>query len=336
MGRLGQPLNTFWQLFFRPADGLSRWSDEASALAVATNGGLVLATPDGRSLAVGIRPANRLDFSPLVVTSDGGRSWSPAAPLPSLAKQPDALAVGPVGRALSLTTTATGDEVLESREGLASWHLLTTANGLGSSPAGHACGLVSITAVGSTRAGSFIGAGCRRAGVVGIFSASRGGWRLVGPSLPSSLHRGGATVVGLRSTNDGLCALVAVSDGHDTILVAAWTANGGGTWRDGPALKLGSGQLRSFGPDGETGLFVLSSGTAAPHAAEVISGPGAGWRALPALPINTATLVFGPVGRVDALAVSDDVFADWVLRSEPASWTRAQVMNVPIEFGSSG
>jgi len=42
MGHLDQPLNTFWQLFFRPTGG-ALWSDRAAALAVATNGGLVVA-----------------------------------------------------------------------------------------------------------------------------------------------------------------------------------------------------------------------------------------------------------------------------------------------------
>ena len=43
MGDLGQPLNTFWQLLFRPA-GTNSWSDRVEATAVATNGGLVLAS----------------------------------------------------------------------------------------------------------------------------------------------------------------------------------------------------------------------------------------------------------------------------------------------------
>ena len=62
MGHLDQPLNTFWQLFFR-ASGTSSWSNATSTLATATNGGLIIATPDGQSVEVGIRPANRLTFS---------------------------------------------------------------------------------------------------------------------------------------------------------------------------------------------------------------------------------------------------------------------------------
>ena len=98
MGHLDQPLNTFWQLFFRPR-GARQWSNTASALAVATNGGLVLATDAGKSLTIGIRPTNYLAYSPLIVTSNA-RSWSSATPLGALAEQPDALAVTAGGAAL--------------------------------------------------------------------------------------------------------------------------------------------------------------------------------------------------------------------------------------------
>ena len=58
MGDLGQPLNTFWQLLFRPAGTM--WSDHVEATAVATNGGLVLAS--GGRLAGGRRaPLQRPD-----------------------------------------------------------------------------------------------------------------------------------------------------------------------------------------------------------------------------------------------------------------------------------
>ena len=85
MGHLDQPLNTFWQLFFKPA-GAKLWSNRASALAVATNGGLAIAS-NGASLAVGIRPTNLLDYSPLVLTSDA-RSWLPGGPIGMLPTKP--------------------------------------------------------------------------------------------------------------------------------------------------------------------------------------------------------------------------------------------------------
>ncbi len=125
MGHLDQPLNTFWQLFFRPR-GARQWSNTASALAVATNGGLVLATDAGKSLTIGIRPTNYLAYSPLIVTSNA-RSWSSATPLGALAEQPDALAVTAGGAALALVAGARTDEVSASSAGLAGWRTLVTA-----------------------------------------------------------------------------------------------------------------------------------------------------------------------------------------------------------------
>ncbi len=116
MGHLDQPLNTFWQLLFR-AKGATRWSDYASALAVATNGGLLVTTPNGRSLVVGIRPANLLDYSPLLTTANSGRTWIPASPVSALAGHTDSLAIQPGGRALALTNEGSGTEVLASPGG---------------------------------------------------------------------------------------------------------------------------------------------------------------------------------------------------------------------------
>ena len=93
MGDLGQPLNTFWQLMFRP-DGSGKWTDHVEATATATNGGLVLAGGGG-PLIVGVRPSNDLTFSPLISTTNAGRSWSNGLLDEGLASRPDALAGGP-------------------------------------------------------------------------------------------------------------------------------------------------------------------------------------------------------------------------------------------------
>jgi hypothetical protein len=50
---------------------------------------------------------------------------------------------------------------------------------------------------------------------------------------------------------------------------------------------------------------------------------------------NAETMVFGPGGRVDALGVTDTLFTDSTLLGS-GRWARRQVVNVPIEFGSSG
>ncbi len=132
MGNLGQPVNTFWQLFFR-RDGARTWSNQVEATATATNGGLVLA-PAGQSLLVGVRPSQMLTFTPLISTADAGRSWSTGLISQGLASRPTALAMSPGGGALALVNGRGGPEVLESTGGLSSWRALVTGKALAASP----------------------------------------------------------------------------------------------------------------------------------------------------------------------------------------------------------
>ena len=69
---------------------------------------------------------------------------------------------------------------------------------------------------------------------------------------------------------------------------------------------------------------------------ETVAGPGAPWRALPALPPGTATLAAGPAGGFDALAVDRTTMTVWQLAPGSAAWARAQAISVPVQFGSSG
>jgi hypothetical protein len=90
-----------------------------------------------------------------------------------------------------------------------------------------------------------------------------------------------------------------------------------------------------FGADGS--LWVLLGG----GRAETVSGPGDSWQALPPVPAGTQVLV--PAGTAtlapgsggyDALAVSGSRLTVWQLTG--AAWAQAQVINVPIAYGSSG
>ncbi len=339
MGHLDQPLNTFWQLFFRPRGG-RQWSNTASALAVATNGGLVLATDAGKSLTIGIRPTNYLAYSPLIVTSNA-RSWSSATPLGALAEQPDALAVTAGGAALALVAGARTDEVSASSAGLAGWRTLVTAAELSDSRPGRVCGVGSITAVGFLGTQELVGASCARRGVVGVFSAPRGSWRrdslqLVGPRLSSSLGHSGSRVLGLQATSTELCALVSLVREDGAELVAACTRGGTRNWRVSPALPVPNGDdVISFGPTDGSGLFALTSGPAHRPTLAVLRVADMGWDTLASPPPGTDTVVFGPAGSVDAFVANDTLCTDWSLGVATKRWTRAQQIQVAIQFGSS-
>ena len=125
MGHLEQPLNTFWQLLFRPAGG-GPWSNHVQATAVATNGGLVLASPHGTALIVGVRPSNLLTFSPLIYSVTPGRSWFSGLLPDGLAARPDALAADSPSHMLALVNAHAGAQVLTSTGGLSTWRTSVT------------------------------------------------------------------------------------------------------------------------------------------------------------------------------------------------------------------
>lgn len=65
------------------------------------------------------------------------------------------------------------------------------------------------------------------------------------------------------------------------------------------------------------------------------TGPGGGWRSLPAPPRGTATVAVEPGGVVAALAVASTRFTDWGLDPLTGAWSRIGSITVPIQFGSS-
>jgi hypothetical protein len=356
MGDLGQPLNTFWQLMFHP-DGAGKWTDHVEATATATNGGLVLAGGGG-SLIVGVRPSNDLTFSPLISTTNGGRSWSDGLLDQGLASRPEALAAGPGGRALAIVEGRGGAEVVRSNGNLTTWQPLMTARALAAVPSGRTCDPATITSVGYLAGAAVLGTSCQRSGQSAIFVQQGETWHQAGPPRSSSsgpYQRGRAEVLGLMPDGGGLAALVGLAPpgtkeggakeggakerGAATTLdpgfVVAW-ATTSGIWRTSPAYSLGTGHhLASFGATPAGGVFVLGQGPSGGMALAVAGGPGLSWRDLPAPPNSTATVAFLPGGTVDALAVKSTTLTVWALSPGTTSWAKAQVLDVPVQFGSS-
>ena len=322
--------NNFWQLFVRPA-GATRWK-LTTPPGVADNGGLVAADPSGRALITAFRPSQYLTYTPLTSTSDGGQAWSPAGPLDAaLANSPDALTVAPAtGYLLALTTSGAAKL---AAPGYTRWSTITSQRTLAATPPGRRCGLLSLTAaVFASSAGPLLAGTCSRAGTVGIFTARNGIWQSAGPGLPGAVAHQAVTVLRLTQTANDTVALLKAGSGQAASLLAAWSADGGAHWALSPPLRLSGADLSSasFGPTGAAAV-VLSGNRAAS-----VAGAGAAWRALPALPPGTATLAPGPAGGYDALAVHRTKLTVWQLAPGARAWAATQVINVPIQFGSSG
>lgn len=334
MGHLDQPLNTFWQLLYRPAGG-GPWSNQVEATAEATNGGLVLASPQNQGLLVGIRPSYLLEFSPLLETADAGRSWSTGLVPAGLAASPGALAAASPGQALALVSAHGGAQVLASTAGINSWRTLTSQAALAATPAGRRCGLGAVTAVSYFEGEPLVAGSCASPGVVGMFAERAGVWRLLPVSLAGPLDRARAEVLGLQSEAGELRALVGLSTGSQSELLAVWWA--GGRWGGSQPLSVPAGAaLTSLAPAAANGIFALLTGGGHPPQLALASRPGAPWQALPAPPAGIATVAAGAAGSVEALAVSHgNVLTVWSLPPGSHAWARRQTLDVQILYGSS-
>jgi hypothetical protein len=346
MGLLGQPDNTFWQLFVL-SSGSTRWS-LVTPPGVADNGGLVGAPGPGGELAVGFGASQRLGFSPLATTDDHGRSWTASAdPLPSpLRADPDALAVSAGGAALALVRSD-GTTVEASGSGLGDWGRVATQAAVAASAGGRRCGVLGLSAVAfapeaqhAARQAPVLGADCSRAGQLGVLRRAGSGWVLAaGASLPATDPRAEASVLRLGDLQGRLVALVALapqpgSSRGDRLLAAVQPA-GSQQWSWSPALALTRGATITSTGTGANGALVVTyrAGSelvaAAEHAA---AGP---WSVLRRLPAGTATVTAVPGGGFDALSVNRSTMTSYSLAPGGSRWSETQRIDVPIDYGSS-
>jgi hypothetical protein len=333
MGHLDQPDNTFWQLLFRPT-GKASWSDQVEATATATNGGLVLAS-GGPSLTVAVRPSADLTYTPLISTSGSATSWSDGLITGGLAARPDALALGPSGRALALVSARGGAQVLGAAGDLSAWKLTVGERALATTGPGRSCGLGMLSAVGYLGTTALVGGSCGRPGVVGVFAPSAQGWSLAGPVLPNALRHDRVEVLALGSTTTGAYCLLAAANGSGTDLVGAWSGRIG-AWSTSPPFVVADREdVMSFGLAGRSSIFALLDRPSGHEQLVVATGPGYAWQELAGPPAGTATVAFGPDGQADALVPDGTQLKIWALRPGLASWAKSQLLHVAIQYGSS-
>jgi len=326
MGHLDDPLNTFWQLFFRP-DGATNW-DLRTPPGVADNGGLVTTGASAGDLTVAFLPSEMLGFSPSAATADDGASWSPGVIPLAVAPLPDALGGAPDGVVWAVVRGGAGARVAGQVGPAGRWRTVTTGSALAATPAGRSCGLVAVTSV-SVGA---VGGSCTRSGVVGIFERAAGRWRLTGPWIGAGA--GATTVLRLDLVDGAETALVAARRGGSTSLVALRAVVGADRWAVSAPLALGrTGRLCSSGTDPAGGVVVVTGATGQACRSAAASTGGGQWRRLPVLPPGTAVVSGGAGGLFDALSVHSTLFTDWRLRA--TRWVGVQSLRVPIQFGSS-
>jgi hypothetical protein len=147
----------------------------------------------------------------------------------------------------------------------------------------------------------------------------------------------------LQLNNPTVVAAFVAGRGAAARLLGAWSNRDGTSWtlsrpfHLGPARPLSASFGSGSSGGGSLGV-VLSSGRAA-----WVSGPGAAWRTLPGLPAKAssapdggATLAAAPGGGFEALSARSGQLSVWSLSSGGSGWSRSQVINVAIPYGSSG
>ena len=333
MGHLDDPLNSFWQLLYRPGQA-SSWSNQVEATATATNGGLVLADRGKSQLIVAIRPSNYLHFTPIIATSDAGASWSNGLIDSTITAGASALAASPDGEAGAIVTSRGTSELIASAAGLSSWRVRATASALSARRFGRSCAPTRLTAVAFLGSKLIVGGSCSRAGGTAIYLFGQSQWRMAGPRLTDGRTSPRATVLGFEPAGQGLVALIGLSDGSGSSLVATSTATGN-RWDSSDHLTIPKGtKFLSYGPTADGGIFVLLQSADGDEHLYQTDGPDRGWRLLPSPPAATATVAYVGGSSIEALAVHDTVLTVWNLDSF-GTWHLIQTMHVPIQFGSS-
>jgi hypothetical protein len=327
--------NNFWQVFVRQAKSAA-WK-LATPLGAASNGGFAVAGLGGPSLVAATRPSQLLGFSPLAASRDNGATWSQDGLLGApLAEFPDALAGAPDGGLIALTRS--GDIEVSAHAGVG-WTRLASERSVAASTAGRACGLTRLTSAAYTPSGAPLIAGtCARPGRTGIFAAEAGSWRLAGPALPPGLAGRDVEVLALARTGTTDTALLLAGSGRTTSLLTAWSGSGG-RWSLSPPLRLSGPDVRSAAFSGSGAVGVLLAGGRGVS----VTGPGAAWRSLPALPdgagalpAGAVTLAAEPTSGFQALTARRGTLSVWTLAPAGSGWSQAQVIKVAIPYGSSG
>ncbi|HEY5025485.1 MAG TPA: hypothetical protein VII76_10965 [Acidimicrobiales bacterium] len=337
MGTLADPHDTFWQVFFR-ASAATPWK-VVTPPGVADNGGLVVHASPGvgsPDVLAGFEPSQALAFSPIALSVDQGRSWTPGIVQGGLAPVPDALSGGPTSGSDSVALVRNaGGEVLGGTATSSIGSKVVDRAAMATSAAGRSCEVGALTAVAVDAAGTLVGTTCASPGVVGIFGRSGGAWRQVGPRFAGRSASDATKVVRLVEVDGVTNGLVALRMGSTTGLMGVAGTRGGAWSRSGPLLLGGGDRILSTGVEARGGFVVLVQRSGGSLALDNETGPGGAWQVLPAPPRGTAAVVVGSGGVVDALSVASTRLTDHRLDAATASWANIGTVTVPIQFGSS-
>ena len=142
------------------------------------------------------------------------------------------------------------------------------------------------------------------------------------------------TVLRLRGWAGGVTALVEARWSQRTVLLGA-TLAANATWSTPVALALsGSEKVASSGVSSNGSLVVLLSDGGRQTVAE-LPAESSSWVPLPAPPKGTAAVAMASPVETDAVRVNGAQLQVFHLDAAHDDWQMAQVIKVPIQYGSS-
>jgi hypothetical protein len=204
------------------------------------------------------------------------------------------------------------------------------------------CRTTALDAVAVAATGApLVATGCRRGGIVAVFTPLAGSWTQVGTTLSRRLGAPSTSVVRLESGGALTTALVAAArSGRDAGAVLALWQKAGGWTASAPLALPSNGSLlaSSVGPGGSAAVVLGSK--SAPVAYDLV--PGGAWTRLPPLPPATSAL--GPLQAavglggpsLDAFTVTGTALGVYALTPSGTNWAKVQSIQVPLAYGSSG
>lgn len=331
MGHLSTSANRFYETFTASPSG--PWT-LTTPTGVATNGGIVLASPSATAAA--ILPWYLLEFT-AARSLVAGRAAGAGEVLPPLAAVPTSLSIARNGTVALLTRAG----LVMSASSLAGpFRVATSLTALHRTTAGQRCDVTALTAVVAGPSGvDAIGATCRKPGVDAIFTRAGSGWQMGAATVASAL-----SVVRLDAGADGsLLGLVATGTRHPTIVAGEVV---GGRLRLGGHVPGRPASIRS------TELVVAQGHVTAGYVVAATSDHAirAGWLpvagrsawlgpelpdAVQAVALRPSADVIDATPSVTAFSVAGSIMRELTLTPSGARWVVTASHRVPIPYGTS-
>ena len=332
MGHIGDPLETFWQLFVQRT-GSRSFLDESVALAIATNGGLLLGPGDPHQMSVAARPSVKLQFTPVLTQRGTTTDWTPGAPLPGAAT---AFATKS-GALIAIVGSGASASLVEASRSGSGWHTIATLKTLEHLTPLARCGPIALTAAAFGPSGDpMIGLACAKDSSSGLYELHAGVWRSIAPS--TSMAQGTDSVLYLTSNAGATTGIICVTAGDERHLYGLSSSP---TKFEVTSLGLVRGPLSitGMGSTPQGGAWITYNSSPSIVNGFFVTAPGVRSRAIPAITSQAASLLVLSNGTIESLSLAEagnGMRLAQLTGSTAPTWKTLKLATIAIPYGASG